>query len=457
MYRHSRPSPQLHDQYDQPMTTNQIDDQPNRRPTNDDQRMISWTNRLASRLTPRRMRAQAIVLAVCLWGVCIADFSTPGLLDRAGNIKFQDFLQFYISARLIQQGRTAQLYDQRVADQELQALVGPHTGVRLPTVYPPQVGLLFLPLARFSFPVAARIWTALSMLLYFLCLYAVWRSCPTLAPYALTLLIAALAFPPLFHCFVRGQISTVLLLCFTLAFLALRANRNFLAGAALGMLVFKPPFLVAIPLIFLLARAWKPFAGLVLSALAQTALGVLCFGRDVMLAYFDSLLHPSRWISIAELPLAPIQMHSLRAFWMLLVPWPWASLALYVVSTVLVIGIAAAIWKSSAPLPLRFSALTLAAVLVNPHLFIYDLLVLAPALLLLLDWTLTASQPRYEPALRPLLYLAFILPLFGPLAYWTHLQLSVIAFAMLLWILFRISALPRTTGHKLDSVESAGV
>jgi hypothetical protein len=37
-----------------------------------------------------------------------------------------------------------------------------------------------------------------------------------------------------------------------------------------------------------------------------------------------------------------------------------------------------------------------------------------------------------------LLYLAFILPLFGPLSSWTHLQLSVIAFAAILWTLSKV-------------------
>jgi hypothetical protein len=37
-----------------------------------------------------------------------------------------------------------------------------------------------------------------------------------------------------------------------------------------------------------------------------------------------------------------------------------------------------------------------------------------------------------------LLYLAFLLPLFGPLAHWTHLQLSVVVFAALLWTLRRL-------------------
>src|ERR1022692_228792 len=56
-------------------------------------------------LTRRRLRVHAILLAICAWSVIGADFATSGLLDRAGNIKFQDFLQFYISAKLIRQRR----------------------------------------------------------------------------------------------------------------------------------------------------------------------------------------------------------------------------------------------------------------------------------------------------------------------------------------------------------------
>ena len=107
-------------------------------------------------LTGRRIRSHAIILALCLWGACAVDFSTPGLCDRAGNIKFQDFLQFYISARLIRQHRTADLYKQQVADDQLRAIVRQPTGARLPTVYGPQVGLLFIQLSKLSFPAAAR-------------------------------------------------------------------------------------------------------------------------------------------------------------------------------------------------------------------------------------------------------------------------------------------------------------
>src|SRR5258708_27154310 len=98
------------------------------------------------------------------------------------------------------------------------------------------------------------------------------------------------------------------------------------------------------------------------------------FISGVMHAYFDALGHISRLVDAAELSLAPIQMHSLRSFWSLLLPWPQVSLALFILSAMVVVGMAAFVWKSSSPLALRFTALTVAAVLVNPHLFIYDLL-----------------------------------------------------------------------------------
>jgi hypothetical protein len=81
-------------------------------------------------------------------------------------------------------------------------------------------------------------------------------------------------------------------------------------------------------------------------------------------------------------------MHSLRSFWTLLLPWPNAALAFYALSSMAVLVLAVMVWKSPSSLPLKFSALALASVLINPHLFVYDLLVLAPILLLLLDSTI---------------------------------------------------------------------
>jgi hypothetical protein len=401
------------------------------------------------------------MLAIGLWGACAVDFSMPGLIDRAGNLKFQDFLPLYVSAQFVAQGRVDALYNQQAAVAEMKSIIAlsnPQRSMlsRLPNLYGPQVALLFVPLARLSFAASARVWAALSLILFAVCVYAIWKTRPTLRPHPAMVALAALAFPPLFHFFVRGQNSALVLTCFTAAFLAFQSKRPWLAGIALGFLVFKPQFLVAIPLVLLLSGAWREFIGLLASAAAQLAFAWISFGSAVMRAYAYTLFHFPRWIETAEPGIAHMQMHSLRSFWALLIPWPQAALVLYILCSLVVIQWAASIWKSPATLALRFSALTLAAVLVNPHLFVYDLLVLAPAFLLLADWTIAHPHHPASTAIHPLLYFAFVLPLLGPLAQWTHLQLSVPVFVALLWTIRRRTQ-SEASGHILATSESAVV
>ena len=108
------------------------------------------------------------------------------------------------------------------------------------------------------FLTAARIWVAASLLVFAGCVYLVWRSLPSLRLHPGMVALCAIAFPPLFHFFVRGQISAARARVFHRRFLAFRADRDWLAGIALGFLVFKPQFLVAIPLVLLLRRRGRP-------------------------------------------------------------------------------------------------------------------------------------------------------------------------------------------------------
>jgi Glycosyltransferase family 87 len=410
-------------------------------------------NAFADWLTPRRLRAQAWVLAVCLWGVCAVDFSTPGLFDRGGNIKFQDFLPIYSAARLISQGRAAEIYDQQLIAAEMQSVIGQALRARLPYLYGPQVGLFFVPLTKLSFPVAPAIWATASLAVYFGCVLLLGSAFPS--HHRTLLALAAIAYPPLFHLFVRGQNSAIVMACFAAAYLAFSKHHDWLAGIALGVLIFKPQFLIAIPLVLLFSLAWKALAGLILSAAAQIGIAWLYCGTSVMRNYVEMMLHAQNWLSSAELGQAAIQMHSLRAFWTLLIPWPQAAFALYAISSIAVIALATSAWKSHAPLTLRFSALTFTAVLVNPHLFIYDLLALAPALLLLANWVLENRDHPNANLIVVLSYLSFVLPLIGPLSRWTHIQFSVPVFVALLWTLWRTSqADDKTSGRKLASAES---
>jgi hypothetical protein len=401
--------------------------------------------------TLRRLRVHAIIFAICTWTVIAVDLSNPGLIDRSGNVKFQDFLPFYIAGKLIHEGRTSLLYDPHAAASELQAIV-PHARVSVPFVYGPQVGLFFSTLGRLPFFPAALLWVIISVAVYLSCCFLVWKLCPELQARQNLMWIAALAFPPFFHFMVRGQIAVLVLICFVAAFFAFRSGHNFLAGLALGTLIFKPQFLLAIPVVLLAASDWKPLAGIVSAVAAQLTAASIYFGKAVMLAYAHMLWRLPGNPAIVEPPLAQAQMHSLRSFWLLLVPWRLSS-TLYLASSILVLVLAVLAWKSSGPLTLRFSALVFAAVLINPHLFVYDLLVLAPVLLLLANWVLSNSSRSSADRLSVLLYSAYLLPLLGPLSLFTRLQVSVLAFVAIQWTLYVIlSSNPNPTQSNLGEL-----
>jgi len=353
---------------------------------------------IAQLLTPRRIRAHALILALCLWGVFTIDYATPGLFDRAGNLKFQDFLPFYVSAHFVRDHHAHDLYDQRAVTHAEQAIVH-YPPLRLPNLYGPQVALFFTPFGGFSFVVAAASWVAFGLLAYFLCIFSVGRLSPTLRSHGGLILLCAVAYPSLYEVVMRAQVSPLVLVSFTTAFLALRSERPLIAGFALGFLVGKPQFILAIPFFFLLARSWMSLLGLITSSLSQLLFARFWFGEAVMHDYFSMLRHAPDWINTAELSLASIQMHSLRSFWELLIPWPIGVWILYFLSSMIVIVVAARIWKSPSPLAIRFSALLIAVVLVNPHIYTYDLLALAPIFMLVAEWSIqNADHPNTRPA-----------------------------------------------------------
>jgi hypothetical protein len=134
------------------------------------------------------------------------------------------------------------------------------------------------------------------------------------------------------------------------------------------------------------------------------------------------------------------QTHTLRSFWSLLLPWPRVAFAFYVVSALGVLALAIRCWQIGASLEVRYAALLLATVLVSPHLTVYDLVILAPVFLLLGEWALVHGESRCAGLARLLLYLCYPLFLLGPLARFTHLQLSVVVMFGLLWITWQIGA-----------------
>ena len=73
--------------------------------------------KVASWLTAKRLRAHGLILALCLWSVYVWNMATPGLLDRAGNLKGTDFLHFYTLGSLALTHRGTDLYNMQAQSQ----------------------------------------------------------------------------------------------------------------------------------------------------------------------------------------------------------------------------------------------------------------------------------------------------------------------------------------------------
>jgi alpha-1,2-mannosyltransferase len=402
----------------------------------------------ASWLTTKRIRIHGLLLAVCLWTIYGIDMSTPGLIDRNGLVKGTDFLHFYTLGNLAMRDRGDLLYDIRAQAELTHQFVSRAPDSVYVALYGPQMSLFFAPFARLPYGWALTAWLALNLLIYAFCCYAVWKMCPSLHAYRWTVVILAIAFPGLFHLFTWGQTSGLALLCFTLAFLALEIDRPLLAGLAIGSLIFKPQLALAAAVVFVFARQWKVVAGAVMAAALQLSVAWLHYGSEIIRNYWHTLTHIEEVLPLLEPRL--YQTHSLQSFWSLLMPWPRVALGLDAVSTLAVLLFAIRLWKSESPLSLRYSGLLLATVLVSPHLTVYDLIILAPAFLLLGDWSLSHGDDHSAPLLQQLLYFCYPLFLIGPLARITHAQLSVVAMTTLLWICWRVSSNSSRTANNFS-------
>lgn len=391
---------------------------------------------LFSWITSERIRMHGTILAFCLWSVYLWNVATPGLRDHGGNLKGTDFLHFYTLGSLALEHRGSDLYNMQAQSAVVARRVPAAAGVQYLPVYPPQVSIVFSPFARLSYAWALVCWLLVNAVMYGACCYAIWRACPNLGNYGATVSILALAFPGFWHLIAWGQTSALALVCFTLLFFALRSSKEFLAGLALGCLVFKPQLGLAAGIVFLITFRWKILAGALLSAFAELMVGVIYYGLHPLREWVLVLVNTPQLVPLLEPRV--YQTYSLRTFWGMLLPWPSVSFGLYVISGVLVLVLTVKCWRSEFALPLRYSALLLASVLIAPHLTVYDLVILAPAFLLLSDWILAQREPLATSRLKLLLYFSFALPLIGPLSRWTHIQLFVAVAAGLLFELWRL-------------------
>jgi hypothetical protein len=116
----------------------------------------------------------------------------------------------------------------------------------------------------------------------------------------------------------------------------------------------------------------------------------------------------------------PFQLCSLRGFFTVLgLPEPWST-ATYAISAILVCAWLLRLWKTRS-FDVAFACLLIASVLIAPHATVYDLVLLAPAFILLAN---AGIADRQGTGMWAAMYAAYLLPFMAGLVQALHVQLA---------------------------------
>lgn len=376
------------------------------------------------------MRLHAVSLAVASWLALAWLHAVPGILDRFGALRGVDFLQFYAAGWLVHRGHAAQLYDWDAFAHRLPELVPGIGDLLYLPVYPPQLALAVAPLTALPYLPALVVWTLLSAMFYVGAVWAGLRALPELRPYRLEAWAFALGFPPLAQLLAHGQMAALAMPLLVAALIAFQAGRPGLMGIALGSLVFKPQLGAFAIAAVLLWPSWRLVAGLVLGAGLQLALVAATLGTALLwdycrvvarLAASPGAFEPKVWA-----------MHSLRGFFELLFGQTTLATACWLLSAGTVVWLARRAWRRQGSSAVRFALICVVGLLLNPHLYVYDLVLMAVPLACLAA-SLIDRRGQYDVRVQWLSYALVWLPLLGPLAAVTRVQVTALALVALLW------------------------
>jgi hypothetical protein len=340
---------------------------------------------------------------------------------------YPDFTIFYSAGKIVRQGLGRHMYEEQVQyriQQEFASGVSIRQGA-LPYNHPPFEALIFVPLTWLPYVVAYLLWDLLNLLILFALPFL-------LRPHMLVLqqtpgaawLFVSLAFFPIFIALLQGQDIILLLLLFTLAFVALKKGADFVAGCWLALGLFR--FHLILPLIFilLLQRRRKAVLGFVLIAAALTAVSVAVVGWKTTLGYPSYVWHLEQTTGHGAIVSA--DMPNLRGLFDTVlagrVPQVTIHLVVVFLSIALVL-LASAKWNPSSSggvLDLVFSLTVVVLVLVSYHALIYDLsMLLLPILFLANRFPALSSAPGWT---RAALFIPILVLFFSPLQMdlWFH-------------------------------------
>ncbi len=299
-----------------------------------------------------------------------------------------DFAGSYIGATLVRHGDLAQLYDVAAQEAVHQAQIEPYGFYLLPIFnYPAWNALALTPLAAYPYPLAFALWRGVNSLLGGLAVLLLLRAVAPSRRTGVVLVLAVTAFWPFLLTLMEGQMGMVVLLGLAGAAVSLRAGHEAHAGLWLLLGLVKPQLIVVPLLALLLLHAWRALIVYAVGTGVVLALSLVALGNWLTpyLALLTDFVRPEK--ALGDLPTL---MDNWRGIvYRLLGSDTSASAGILI--AVLTVGSLAFVVALCRPRPagqprdlaLPFAVSSAVGLLVNPHCYFYDaVILLVPGVLL---------------------------------------------------------------------------
>jgi hypothetical protein len=434
---------------------------------------MSLWNWIDDRLEPARMRfISAGILVVALTLLILSFATAEGGITRFGPPLGADFAGFYAAASILNlpsPDDSGRLYDVELQDRIYHELLPKLADEKkLPYVHPPFVALAFRPLASLPYEWAFALWLVISAGMYLTGLVIVRRVIlPSPEFDWTTAFLLCLAFQPfVMECWLGGQLSALGFLCYAMVVGLLHVEKRFLAGVALGFLLYKPTLLVLFVPMFVIGRRIRTLAGLACSGLVLALVSLIGAGSHNTREFVGVLTNfaqaaAGQGASHLELPLT--KYVDLNSFSQLLLGgssefrWPLVG----VLALIALIPLAR-VWLPSADSSRRpqaiWAATLVATLVINMYVGIYDtILVCLAALLFVASGPNPCSGYRLTPARRTLFVALFIVPwITQPIARASHIQIYTVALYLFAHFLIVASrSRVRSDAHFTQTIDRA--
>jgi hypothetical protein len=353
-----------------------------------------------------------------------------------------DFTVYYTAAKIIREGRSAQLYDAQTQLQVQREFTN-DADIRhspLPYIHPAFEALLFLPLTFVRYPNAFVLWNLLNLGLVFY-IARLLRSFVFLKMFATwEIALGCLAFFPIFANFQQGQDAILLLLVWALGFRCLERGSDLLAGCWFGLGIFKYHLVLASFLILAIWRGRRLVFGFAMVALPAAVVSLAVVGWQGTLRYPEFVWHVLSHGGFGRIPANELpNLLGLLSGWPRLDHEGWAvQMAVFAGSIGLIIAIAGlrSVQRDRESFRLGFACAIIVALLVAYSTNTYDLSLLLLAVVITGDYCVRNLSGTSER-------LAVLLPiaplLISPLWFWPWLKwqrINVVAAFLLLWLYF---------------------